>query len=265
MAYVADAEAVEARAGAQPDLRFLMEREKVPEKLQDEVYKIGIQTVRQFAALASTAANLATVCKELGTDPATGLVARVAASRFTVAWESAKVRAAKQAEAEADSDIRAVPKPLWSMELATMKQTFEKRWWPLEDNMVLAKSYLEKVLAGIEDSEPKAEPLTEVLHADQADRDVLRPVWDASGQLKVMKAASSVALSTTSEELRRRLTLLGNAWIFASYHQASCAYLKDLGPQLFQEYLSYLLGDFVLGLMAWDASDRAIASPPFGG
>lgn len=111
---------------AQPDLRFLMERENVPERLQDEVYKIGIQTVRQFAALSSTAADLASVCKEFGTDPATGLVARVAASKFTVAWESAKVRAAKQAEAEADRDIRAVPKPLWSTELATMKKTCQK-------------------------------------------------------------------------------------------------------------------------------------------
>lgn len=36
----------------QPDLRFLTEPEKVPEKFQDEVYNIGIQTARQSAAQA---------------------------------------------------------------------------------------------------------------------------------------------------------------------------------------------------------------------
>lgn len=43
-----------------------------------------------------------------------------------------------------------------------------------------------------------------------------------------------------------------------------CVYLKGLGPQLVQEYLSYLLGDYVLSLVARDAAGRAIASPPWG-
>lgn len=100
----------------QPDFRFLMECEKVPEKLQDDLCKISIQTVREFAELASPSPELATVSEESGLDPATGLVARVAASESTAALESAKVKAAEQAEAEADSDIHSGPKPLRSTE-----------------------------------------------------------------------------------------------------------------------------------------------------
>lgn len=64
---------------------------------------------------------------------------------------------------------------------------------------------------------------------------MLRPVWDARVQLKVLKASSSVPLPTSSEELRRRLTLLGKAWMFESYQQTPCIYLQGLGPQIFQE------------------------------
>lgn len=46
-----------------------------------------------------------------------------AASKFTVAWGNAKVRAAKLAEARAESEVRSASKPLWSTESSAMKAT----------------------------------------------------------------------------------------------------------------------------------------------
>jgi hypothetical protein len=57
-------------------------------------------------------------------------------------------------------------------------------------------------------------------------------------------------LPQNSEELRARLTLLGTAWIFAGIQQTNRECLKGLHPQVFQDYLEYLLGENVYGLVA---------------
>ena len=63
-------------------------------------------TMRQLAAFFANVDDLRTVAKnELGLDPAT-LAQRVELSNMAVAWESAKVRATKISEAEAEADIR---------------------------------------------------------------------------------------------------------------------------------------------------------------
>lgn len=55
-------------------------------------------------------------------------------------------RQSSRGEAEADNEVRSVPKPLWPTESSTMKATFEKRWWALEDKMAPAKGYLKQIL-----------------------------------------------------------------------------------------------------------------------
>ena len=72
-----------------------------------------------------------------------------------------------------------------------------------------------------------------------------------------------VSLPRDPEEFRRRITVLGTAWLFVSYQQTHKYYLKGLTPQTFTEYLSYMLGDYVMGLSAKDATGNAMAYPPW--
>eukprot|EP00974_Lingulodinium_polyedra_P055771 5363680-Lingulodinium_polyedra.AAC.1 len=55
---------------------------------------------------------------------------------------------------------------------------------------------------------------------------------------------------------------MGTAWQFAAFQQTSALYLKDLSPQLWVEYVDYLLGDFVFGLEAKDGG-LTVSSPPW--
>jgi len=98
---------------ATPELRFLMDREMVPIDLQNQFHDAGITSVPQFAAFVPNSDELRKSLKEdFGIDPSTGLPAKIAASKVIVAWEAARVRSTKLAEAEADAEIRQEPKPV---------------------------------------------------------------------------------------------------------------------------------------------------------
>ena len=73
------------------------------------------------------------------------------------------------------------------------------------------KSYMEKKLEGIERSDPKAEPLSEVLHKDVDEPDLLQADCDNDGTWKRAKVKKKIAMPTEPEELRDRITLMGTA------------------------------------------------------
>ena len=102
----------------------------------------------------------------------------------------------------------------------------------------------------MENNEPRAEPLSEVLTVNEDEGEVLRTVWDTSGNLKAITVGSTIPLPSNPEELRIRVVVMGNAWIFVSVAHSNRAYLKGVTPQIFQEYLDYLLGENVMGLVA---------------
>ena len=105
----------------------------------------------------------------------------------------------------------------------------------------------------MEKSGPRAEPLSEVLTVSEGEGEVLRTVWGARGSLKAITVGNTIPLPSSPEELRKRIVVMGNAWIFVSVAHSNRAYLKGLPPspppRIFQEYLEYLLGETVMGLV----------------
>ena len=96
-----------AMASAMPDLKFLLDREGVAADLQVKFFEAGIVNLRQFAAFAPDAEEMRKSLKEdFALDPAAGLPTKIAISKVMVAWESAKIRSQKLAEAEAEAEIR---------------------------------------------------------------------------------------------------------------------------------------------------------------
>ena len=75
-----------------------------------------------------------------------------------------------------------------------MKSTYEARWWKLEKEQVPARSYIEKVSEGIEQADPRAEALTEVVNVLEGEVDILKAVWEVGGSLKAVKTTPSVPL-----------------------------------------------------------------------
>lgn len=231
------------------DLRFLFDRAEVPVELQVKIFEAEITNIRTFGALVGDAAELKELAKkEFDLDYTASLKHRVVMAKLVSAWETAKNRAAKLDENEQERELLNQPKLLPGDSYHTMRNAFEAKYWKLDDRQVPAKSYVEKVLDRVEKNDLKAEPLTEVLNLDDNEDESLKPAWDAAGRLQAIKVDTKLALPSGTEELRARVTLLGTAWLFAAFANPHREYLKGLSPQVFQDYLSYLLGEYVYGL-----------------
>ena len=130
-----------------------------------------------------------------------------------------------------------------------MKTAFEKKFWRLEDDFAPGKAYLEKKLEMIEKEDLRAELLSEVLCVRDDGDETLKPVWDAHMNLTAVKVGTKVPLPANAEQLRRRLSIMGAAWFFASSSHSSRPYLRDMEVHVWTEYANHLLGKFVLGLL----------------
>ncbi len=108
----------------------------------------------------------------------------------------------------------------------------------------------------------RAELLTDVLTVPEDDPDTLKTIWTSNDELKTVKVGAKVSLPRDPEEFRRRISVLGTAWLFVSYQQTHNAYLKGLTPQTFAEHLSYILDEYVMGLSAKDSSGNSTAHTP---
>ena len=118
-----------------------------------------------------------------------------------------------------------------------------------------SKHYLEKKLEWVEKNEPRAEPLSDVLTVKEDEGEVLRTVWTASGSLKAIKVGNTIPLPSNPEEVRKRIVVMGGGRVDLRARGPFQSGLLEgppplpPPPRIFQEYLEYLLGETVMGLV----------------
>jgi len=256
-----DAQKEAAMKVASSDLQFLFDRKQVSEEVQAVFYHIGVTTVEAFAVLVKNQDELEEMLGNYFGLNLKDLPDKVKSGKVVAAWMAAKVRAAKQADMEGDCEARRVPKDVPSSDMTAMRRSYEKKYWELEERNIPGKSYMEKKLDEIEKDELRAEALSEVICTTEDDPDTLKAVWNSNNELRAVKVGAKAALPRDPEELRRRIHLMGTALIFAGFQQTHKSYLKGVDPQLYHEYVDYLLGENVHGLVAKTSYGASVAGP----
>jgi hypothetical protein len=153
------------------------------------------------------------------------------------------VRVSKQAEVEGELESKHLVKPMAMSEYTSMRVAWEKRYWEMDEELVPARSYLERKAEELEQGEYRAEQLTSVLTKDQEEPDLMTPVWTASGQLQMRKGSSSIEEPKNPEQLRKRLKVLSLGLMMLSLKHTNRQFLAPINPQLFEDFVSYLLSD----------------------
>ena len=240
-----------APADVNADLLHLFAQSKVSDEVQKTFFDAEVKSVKSFAAMFSGEDDLRAVLKkDFAMDPDSGgLKMRVAISKVVIAWETAKGRAGKVAELEAEAEQRSEAKRLPVPEHKAMKESFENKFWELTERHVPAPRWMEKRFDQIEKNTLRAEPLSEVLAVCEEDDTLAVPRVDKSGGLVTVKVGNRIPLPENTETLRARLDLWGRSWIFAASMHTNRKELKDLDPMDFTHYVNYLLGDHVMGLL----------------
>ena len=178
----------------------------------------------------------------------TGFAQRVTLAKVLAAWESSQIHCKKVAETHAEQDMRLEPKLLPASEIQGMRRAFQAKHWKLESTEVPSRQYLERLRDQLEKNEYTVEKLSEVTDRESQDPDTAKITFTAGGDMRSVKAKSERPLPRNSEELRSRVVLMGTAWIMVSLSQGGTNAASDVTPQLWQDYLKYLLGEKVAQL-----------------
>lgn len=255
-------EKIAARAAASSELLSLFSAEGVDEEIQLKFFHIQVTTLARFAVLAKGSDDLLEILKdEFEIDFKASLTNRVKCGNVQVAWQRASVRQEKSAELEGELTSKHMPRPLNSSEYMSMKEAFQKKWWPLEDKQLPGRSYLEARCDELEVQDFRAEALSKVISRDEDGDPSMQSYFDPAGRLQLKKGSVEVAMPANQEQLRYRLKLWSTAMIMLGMRNSNRPVLQGLCPQDSEDFVSYLLGEYVFGMTGLNAEGHSIAAP----
>ena len=244
------------------EIRFLLERNNVDNELQGMLFHSGILSLPVLATIAVSAAELKELVKdEFGIDSKAGIADRVRVANLIVAWENATVRARKQSEVEGELSTRHQVKPMTNSDYIAMRQSWEAKYWPLDEEYVPSRQYLERRGEEMEQEDLKAEPLTAVVTKDQDDQDILIPIWTSSGTMTLKKSAQASDEPKNPEQLRKKIKVLTTGLMFLATKHSNRKFIQGINPQLGEDYVTYLLSEHCFLLQGRTAEGFCIPGP----
>ena len=259
---LSEEETTSAMAAGTSELKYLMAKEGVSERVQSLFYHVGCVTVARFGLFAANEEDLRLVLKnDMGLDSAASLKNRSEVSGVLVAFSQAGKRTEAVATHLGTLDATRQTKPLLGSDYLVMKNSYERTYGKLEDQDAPARVYLERRIAEMEAGELRAEALTMVLNREQDGEETLQPSWDQSGVIKLRKCFEVLDNPANPEELRRRLGVMITGLIMMARQHTNRKELQTITPGLLHLYAGYLLGDHVWMLIARDAEGLTVAVP----
>ena len=252
------------------DLRSLWDERDVPLSIQARLAKVGFFTMGKFANLedsraAVRAAAVAPLPNGLGLD-AGGIAGKAKVSSLIDAWESAVQFVAVRREVEAEARATRTIAPLVKNDHLRMRKAFAQTHLPLEDKHVPASGYAEKKFEDITEGSYRAESLKEVTSwgDDIGLTDLDRIGTDPrSGNLTLKKAVKTGELPSSPEQLRDKVKIMMVAFLYAKARFPNRRWLRTVTPSIFEQHVTFVLSDQVMGLDSKNERGEVIASPPW--
>ena len=177
-----------------------------------------------------------------------------------VASQRAQNRTAKEV-LDAELTAKHMTRPLRSNEYTGMRVSGETRRWKLDDKDLPALSFLEERFDRLEAGDYHVEALSKVISRDEDLDPGIQSFFDATGKLQLRKGGVAVPLPANPEQLRSRIKIWGIALQMIGMKNAIHTAFQDWTPQHTENYLSYLLGEFCLGLIGRSATGETVAAP----
>ena len=128
--------------------------------------------------------------------------------------------------------------------LTALRLKFEQTHGRVSDKIYPCASLLEKRMEEVEEGGITAPPLTEVISVDAADDEQIQ-MSDNGSNIRFRKAPQAILAPTSTEELRQRIRTLSIAYTVVGYKRSSRLWLKTATPNVWLDYVDYILSDQV--------------------
>ncbi len=262
---LSQAEKAAALLKGSAELSFLLGAESVDTDSQAKLFHIGVTTIPKLAVLAADDGEFRTLLKdEFGLDKDADLDTRVKVGNLLIAFQRSQSRTAKESELEAEYAAKRMTRPLKTTEYGGMRAAWEARWWHLDDKVTPARSYLEERCDQLESGDFHVESLSKVINREEDQESSVQTFFDGTGKLQIRKGSTEVPLPSNPEQLRARVKLWGVGLQMIALKHTNQPALQDLNPQDVEDYLTYMLGEYVYGLTGKTATGDTVAAPSWG-
>lgn len=233
-----------ALLSASSDLKWLLADHRVSEEVQVVLYHYNFSTLPMFQGLGDTRTEVKETLKnQFQLDATASLADRQQVAAIQAAWDAAAVYIAKEAAARAEAKTSHFPRPVCITEQQAMKAAHELNVGSkLPRRLIPSKAYLGLKSEDVENNELTAETLAQVTSKNDVEEDGVTPGLDDSGRFILRRSAKKGTAPVTTEELREKLTVMGNCWLFLKTKHSNRPWLKDLTHDTFRDYADYLLG-----------------------
>jgi hypothetical protein len=245
-----------ALAQHEADFSFLLSDKQVPEDMQVKLAVTGFTSVQMMALIADDRAGLREVLKDepFNLDPgladaAPGHRVRTTSTVATLiaTWEAACSRTTERNRADAEKRAGGLPLALPGGDHVAIRRGYEQLGGRVLDKEYPAEALIERRLQQIEQGDLRADSLTETASKDECLEDPTDAVW-FQGAMKIKKPMVKVPLPASTEELRKRVKLLGITFDIAKMKNPSRAWLLTATPGIWSAHIDHVLGDTVYGL-----------------
>lgn len=234
-------------SGVKPDLRYLWVQSGIHIQIQARLAQLGYTAMEIFAGVDDTApAVRAFVQTEVGLKQEGNPLFRAQVAAVLAAWQAAETRGRKRRAEDAEQRVgdlpRKMPKKIYNQLLQSYNDSHPQE--KLLDTNTPASCYLEDKLEQLEEGQLEAEKLTEVGTRTEMKKDDFGDAKITSdGSFKIKRATSvSVPLPKNSEELRFRIKVMATNWELIMLNLPNHPDLQDMGPQVWQSHVEYVLG-----------------------
>ena len=174
-------------------------------------------------------------------------------------------RGQKRKAEEAEQRVGDLPRRIPRSVHLNLQRAFEDLHDELEDDEIPHKSYVEAKLDEIDDGERVAELMKDIVcKADGGDVSGLGIILKVDGALKSTKnTAVTGSIPASSEELRRKFKVVANCWEMVRLRMPDLGVLRHYKVELWETYVTWLLGKDICGLTVKNAAGEAIFKPPW--
>ena len=227
------------------DLRFIFCENELPDKVQLAVATRGYKNISSFSVWADSKAGLRTEIARSIIDPGDQALSADQASSaqlylnlIVASWVVASKRVDEEVRASAEAKLQRIPMMLSKVTLISLRQRFEREHGRVSDLIYPCAAMVEKRLEEIEEGNFTAQSLGDVISVDLAG-DESTHITDISSPLKVRRVPKTIALPSTTEELRLRFRTLGITFVLAGYKHATRAWIKTATLENFRLYTEF--------------------------
>ncbi len=232
-------------AKVEGELLRILEDADVSSEVRALFGHFGIIKVRSFARLEPDETALRELLKkdfEFGDS----IAERISMAHVLVAWDAAKDRVKRQAEAATEAKVHGTTPELPKAEGNSMRLAYEGVHGEIPDTLYPSNDYLKAKLDQVEDEIYEAEPMTEIVSRESAASDssdvTLTLVPSA---LRVSKVKHRIAPPKDTEQLRARMKTMSMCWELVRMRYPDRKSLQGLTHQTFTNLVEYILGDMV--------------------